>query len=53
MRQFIKEKNAVSSIGLSTWSFTDEFGDQWSGILLINNLGQDNVYFAYFSIFLV
>ena len=49
----LKENSSQGSIGLSTWSFTDEFGDQWSGILLINNLGQENLYFAYFSIFLV
>ena len=49
----LKEKSIQDSFGLSTWSFTDEFGDQWSGILLINNLGQKNLYCAYFSIFLV
>lgn len=49
----LKEKSIQGSVGLSTWSYTDEFGDQWSGILLINNLGQENLYFAYFSIFLV
>jgi len=49
----LKEKTIQGSIGLSTWSFTDEFGNQWSGILLINNLEHENLYFAYFSIFLV
>lgn len=41
------------SIALSTWSFTDEFGDKWSGILSVNKVGENNLHFVFFGVQLV
>lgn len=43
---------STSSIAFSTWSFTEETGENWSGILSINEVGQD-MRFAYFSVQLI
>jgi len=49
----LKETLSNSSITLSTWSFTDELGDQWSGILFVNEVGKSDLYFVYFTVQLV
>ncbi|MCK4938150.1 MAG: hypothetical protein KAR85_06065 [Methanosarcinales archaeon] len=49
----LKENVSNSSITLSTWSFTDELGDQWSGILFVNEVGKSDLYFVYFTVQLV
>lgn len=47
----LKEKGHQGSIAMSTWSFTDEFGDQWSGLFLLNEIGQGGQKFVYFTVF--
>ncbi|HUV83487.1 MAG: hypothetical protein E4G94_08525 [ANME-2 cluster archaeon] len=49
----LEENVSNSSITLSTWSFTDEIGDQWSGILFVNEVGKSDLYFVYFTVQLV
>jgi hypothetical protein len=49
----LKENVSSSSIALSKWSFTDELGDQWSGILFVNEVGKSDLYFVYFAVQLV
>ncbi|KAF5422533.1 MAG: hypothetical protein C5S45_02255 [Candidatus Methanocomedens sp.] len=49
----LKENVSSSSIALSKWSFTDELGDQWSGIFFANELGKSDLYFVYFAVQLV
>ena len=49
----LKEEGSNSSIAWSIWSFTDEFGDDWSGILLVSELGQENMRFLYLMVYMV
>ena len=47
----LKEKGHQDSIAMSTWSFTDEFDDQWSGLFLLNEVGQGDQKIVYFTVF--
>jgi len=49
----LKEGGSNGSIAWSTWSFSDEFGDHWSGILLVSELGQENLRFVFLTVYLV
>lgn len=49
----LKEEGSNSSIAWSIWSFTDEFGDDWSGILLVSELGQENMRYLYLMVHMV
>jgi hypothetical protein len=46
----LKEEGNASSFAWSTWSSTDGFGDHWSGILLVSELGQENMRFLYLMV---
>jgi hypothetical protein len=48
----LKEEGSNGSIAWSSWSFTDEFADHWSGILLVSELGQENLRFVYLMVHL-
>ena len=48
-----KEVVSTNSIALSTWSFTDELGDQWSGILFVNEVEHSDLSFVYFTVQLI
>ncbi len=39
----LKEKGSNGTIAWSTWSFADEFGNRWSGFLLVSRLRQENL----------
>ena len=43
----LNECGDTDTIAWSTWSFTDEFGDPWSGILLVSEGGRENTRFLY------
>ena len=49
----LKEVGSNSSIAWSIWYFTDEFGDDWSGILLVSELGQENMRYLYLMVHIV
>lgn len=49
----LKEEGNTSSFVWSTWSSTDEFGDHWSGILLVSEGGEENLRFLYLMVHLV
>jgi hypothetical protein len=49
----LKEEGSNGSFTWSTWSFTDEFADDWSGILLVSELGQENMRFLYLTVHMV
>ncbi len=49
----LKDKGSGSSIAWSTWSFTDESEGNRSGILFVNDWGQENSRFVMFTVKLV
>ncbi len=49
----LKDKGNGSSIAWSTWSFTDESGGNRSGILFVNDYGQENPRFVMFTVRLI
>ena len=46
----LKGEGSNGSIAWSTWSFTDEFGDDWSGVLLVSEFGQENMRLLYLTV---
>ena len=40
----------TDTIAWSTWSFTDESGDPWSGLFLVSDAGRENTRFLYLMV---
>jgi len=40
----------TDTIAWSTWSFTDESGDPWSGVFLVSEAGRENTRFLYLMV---
>ena len=41
----------TDTIAWSTWSFTDESGDPWSGFFLVSEAGRENMRFLYLMVY--
>jgi hypothetical protein len=49
----LKEDGMTASFAWSRWSFNDEFGDPWSGLLLVSEAGRENTLFLYLMVYRV
>ncbi|NAS89141.1 hypothetical protein C4E24_05320 [ANME-1 cluster archaeon AG-394-G21] len=49
----LKEDGMTASFAWSRWSFNDEFGDPWSGLLLVSEAGRENTRFLYLMVYRV